>query len=301
MIYNGDSFEKIPGGDFFHEMLITGLVPFDVNHLLVSTMDNGIYLFNSEKGSVDDSFVDPALMEELISVQVPYLTMIDDLILVGTFNNGLYILDRTGNVLEFISETEGLADMTISHVYSDERLKGAGPLWIAHWKGVSKVETNNPFRYFTEKSGFDNLITDITYFNDRLFISTMGGLYQMVNTSSRALFVPVGDFQNHFRDLCVIEPVPGKEFLLVSGDKEFYVIDEQMRVTALEDLLINPPEASEDIEQISGSFYPGRSGKQRHILYGICRINWYSVHQGTVEGDIKVRVLTEGDFKNGQG
>jgi len=265
MAYNGVSFEKIPGGAFFHEKMITGLEPFNDNILLVGTMNHGIYLFDTDKGTIDDSFVNPELMEELISVQIPYLTMNDDHILVCTFNNGLYILDLKGNVLEIISETEGLADMTISHVYSDERLKGAGPLWIAHWKGVSKVETNNPFRYFTEKAGFHNLITDITYFNNRLFISTMGGLYQMVSNSSRAQFVPVGDLQTIIRDLCIIEPVPGRRFLLVSGDKEFYVIDEQMRVSALADLMINPPEAIEDIEQISGQILA--DSKNRDIFY----------------------------------
>ena len=46
-----------------------------------------------------------------------------------------------------------------------------------HWKGVSKVETNNPFRVFTERSGFENLITDIVHFNGELFVSTMSGLF----------------------------------------------------------------------------------------------------------------------------
>ncbi len=38
MVYENDHFEPVPGGDFFHEMTITGLEGFDSELLLVATM-----------------------------------------------------------------------------------------------------------------------------------------------------------------------------------------------------------------------------------------------------------------------
>ena len=254
MQFDGDAFVTLQGGGFFREMTITGLERFDNNQLLVSTMYSGIYLLDPETGTLNESFVEKALMDELRSAGIPYMQILDDNILVCTFDNGLYILDRNGEVKEIISETEGLIEKTISQVYTDERFKGAGPLWIAHWEGVSKVEANNPFRLFTESSGFENLITDITSFSGRLFVSTMGGLFYKSSSSSSTRFLPVSDIQKPIQDLQVLEPVPGKSLLLASADQEVFVIDEKMKVTTIGDRMINPPETSEDLEQIGGRY-----------------------------------------------
>ncbi|MFH0758327.1 MAG: SpoIIE family protein phosphatase [Bacteroidota bacterium] len=254
MVHNGDAFVTVPGGEFFHEKFITGMEQLDDNQLLVSTMDDGIFLFDFDHGTADDSFLDPALMELFIASEVPYMTILNDQILVCTFGRGLYILDRNGEVQEIISESEGLDDGTIPHVYSDEQLKGSGPIWIAHWKGVSKVEVNTPFRLLTKNAGFNKLITDITYFNDRLYVSTFEGLFQMVSGSQGVGFTPVEDLQIPIWDLCVVEPLPGRSFLVATSDLEAFVIDKQMKVAAMRDLMVNPPDTEEEIEQISGRY-----------------------------------------------
>ena len=188
MIFEKDHFEKVPGGDFFHEVDITGLEHFGPGLLLVSTLGNGIYLLNTQTGALDDSFLTRELMAEFQENQITYTKLLHEDLLVCTYSNGLYILDRSGKVKEIISESEGLIDNTIIQVYTDDRINGSGPLWLANWKGVSKIEANNPFRVFTERSGFESLITDIVQFNDILFVSTMSGLYYKSSSPSAAPF-----------------------------------------------------------------------------------------------------------------
>ena len=147
MVYESDHFERVPGGDFFHEMAITGLEHFASGNLLVSTLENGIYLFNTQTGVIDDSFLSRELMEDFREMQITYTKLLDEDLLVCTYSNGLYILDRSGELKEIISESEGLIDNTVIQVYADDRINGAGPIWIDHWKGVSKIETNNPSGY----------------------------------------------------------------------------------------------------------------------------------------------------------
>ena len=81
-----------------------------------------MFLFNTETGVVDSSIIEPRLLEVLTSSGIPYMEIHDEKILVGTSFNGLYILDLDFNVLEIISENEGLIDETIAHVYSDQRI-----------------------------------------------------------------------------------------------------------------------------------------------------------------------------------
>lgn len=253
MIYNGDNFEQVKGGNFFHEKSITGLDLYDPERLLVSTYENGLYLLNRETGELDGSFLSPKLQNEFRENQVTYLKIVDQNILVCTFANGLYVLDKGGEVKEIISESEGLIENTISQVYTDKRFNGSGPVWIAHWKGISKIEANNPFRVFTESSGFENLITDIVHFNGQLFLSTMSGLYYK-SSSSSTVFNRVNKIQTPVQDLQVIYPAPGISLLLASTGFEIFVIDKRMAVTTVNSNMINPPETNEDFEQIAGRF-----------------------------------------------
>ena len=130
---------RYPGGDFFHEMAITGLGYYQPGSLLVSTLENGIYLLNTETGEVDESFLSRELMEEFQSlIRSPTQAPRSGFLLVCTYSHGLYVLDRDGKVIEIISESEGLIDNTISQVYTDSRLNGSGPLWIATLEGCQQ-------------------------------------------------------------------------------------------------------------------------------------------------------------------
>jgi len=254
MIYDGDDFVKVPGGEFFREKSITGLCRFDKNHLLISTMESGMFLLNTSSGAVNERFLSPELMEELQFNAITYMRVLDQEILVCTYSNGLYILDLEGSVKEIISDTEGLIENTISHVYSDPRLQGKGPLWLAHWEGVSKIEANNPFRVFTESAGFKNLINDIVHFNGHLFISTMSGLYFKSSSSSSTEFRKLDAVDSEIHDLQVFEPVPGRSMLLASSFNDVFIIDRNLNTTTIKDHLLDPLMNQEDLEQIAGRF-----------------------------------------------
>ena len=252
MRFNGVQFDLLPGGEFFSEKSISGLERYDSTRLLVSTHYDGLFLYDLTTGKVDGTFVEPELMNFFRNAVITYMKVLNNNILVGTQYNGLYFLDMEGNVKEIISEAEGLIEQTISYVYSDERLMGSGPLWIAHWRGVSKVEANNPFRLFTERSGFEGFITDIIDFNGQLFISTDQGVYYKFSTPSSTRFVKVPEIQAHIWDMHVLEPVPGTGLLLASAEQETYVIDESMKVSTIRDRLINPPEDPFELQQFGG-------------------------------------------------
>jgi serine phosphatase RsbU (regulator of sigma subunit)/ligand-binding sensor domain-containing protein len=252
MHYDGSAFTAVKGGEVFSEKLITGMLPYDTTHLLISTMFSGLYLFNTETGRLEDSFIDPELLQVLTDATITYMGSLENRILVGTFLNGLYILGHNLEVLEIISENEGLIDQVIAYAYTNKSLKGAGPIWIAHWKGVSKLEPNNPFRRFTAKSGFDGLIHDIAEFNGILFISTSQGLYYKSSTASSTQFVPVPEVQEQIWKLHVMKPYPGKQLLLASGIYETFVIDDRLNVSTVRERIINPPENEMDMDEYSG-------------------------------------------------
>ncbi len=247
-----DSFIMVKGGEHFREMDITGLAKFDTNRMLVGSGLLGLYLLNMETGKLEESIIDPELNDYFRNGVITYLHAMSNDFVVATRFSGLVILDHDCKAREIITEAEDLIDETVPHVYSDNQLMGSGPLWIANFLGVSKVETNNPFRVFTESAGFEGLVTDIKEFNGKLFISTFSGLYVKSSNSTGTRFVPIPEIQEHIWHLHLFYPSPDVELLLVSTESAIYVIDKNMNISVIEERVINAPKNQQDREEYSG-------------------------------------------------
>lgn len=243
MKYQDGQFLELPGGDYFSSTTITGLVQYDSTRLLVGTFFFGLYLYNPQSGHVDREFADPDLDEFLANGNITFIRPFQKDFVVSTFNSGVVILTREGKAREIITEKEGLIDEQIPFVFYNDQMEGSSPLWIPNFLGLSKLEPANPFRTFTEMSGFEGFITDIKTFNGRLFISTFEGLYYKNSTSTGTEFIQVPVIGAEIiRQLFLFHPTRYRSFLLASTENGIYVVDQQMHVTRMENLVINPPE-----------------------------------------------------------
>ena len=240
--HDGDSFIKVPGGEFFNKKDISGLVAFDSTHLLISTFSSGIFLMDLEEGSVDSTFLSPELQEELNAAVVVHIQIRENDLFVGTFLGGLYILDKQGNITDQISGNNGLLDNAISRVHLSSADNGNYSVWIAHWKGVSRVDINSPFRSVsigqgrTGMGGMNSgeLITDICEFQGRQYVSTLGGVLLRSENPDRPGFRPLRGIRAAILDLQVINPSSELEFLMAISEDRTYVIDPEMRISTLE-------------------------------------------------------------------
>ncbi len=297
MRFRDDQLVTVPGGAFFSEMTITGMVPFDENRILVGTYFNGLFLYNFSTGMVDRAFADGEVNEYLIESNITYIRSFREAFVVSTMLGGVMILERNGQASEIITENEGLIDHQVPFVYFNERIKGSSPLWIANFMGVSKLEPENPFRVFTEASGYEDFITDITVFNGRLFISTFGGLYYKTSSSTGTQFtrVPVtrGEFIRH---LLLFKPYRGREFLLASSDEEVYVIDKQMNSRLLGDLVVNRPDDPSDCAEYAGRFLLQDPKRDDRLFVGRSQVVGLQYSRGQWEEFMRVKGLPEDEM-----
>ncbi|MBN2698961.1 MAG: SpoIIE family protein phosphatase [Bacteroidales bacterium] len=240
MKLNYDHFITIPGGDFFREKNVSGMCEIDSSKILVATFFQGLFTLDRKTGEVDDRFVSEGVNNYLKSGQVVYLQDLNQAFMIADLYNGITIIGRNGQALEIITEAEGLHDQQVPYVYSNKLLKDSAPVWIANFQGISKIETNNPFRVFTEKSGFDGFISDIKYFNQRLYISTSTGLYYKNSTSTSTEFINIPDIQDQIWKMHHFVPDNGKDYLLaITNSIDLYLIDHNHNVQRMTDLVVN--------------------------------------------------------------
>ena len=294
MRFEGDQLVSVPGGEFFREMTILGMVPFDADRFLVGTYYNGLFLYDLRTGKVDGAFADEEVNAFLMESNITYLRSFREAFVVSTLSGGVVILERDGQASAIISENEGLIDQQVPFVFFNENILGSSPLWIANFMGISKLEPENPFRVFTEASGFEDFITDIQAFDGKLFISTFGGLYYRSSSATGTQFTEVPVTRGEFiMDLLLFNPFPGREFLLAASEQEIYVIDRQMNARLLEDLVANPPADASDRAEYVGSIPPPGSQKGRRLYVGRSQLVGFSIPVDSWEEFMRVKGLVE--------
>ena len=294
MRFEEDRQVVLPGGEFFREMTITGIVPFDDNSFLVGTYFNGLYLYNLTSGQVDGAFADQEVNDYLVESNITSIRSFREAFVVSSMAGGVIILERNGQASAIISENEGLIDQQVPFVFFNENISGSSPLWITNFMGISKLEPENPFRVFTEDSGFEDFITDIQVFNGQLFISTFGGVYYRSSSSTGTHFIRVPVTRGAFiRHLLLFRPSPGREYLLASSDEEVYVIDKQMNTRLLGDLVVNLPDDPRDRAEYAGPSLLQDPRRTDRLFVGRSQVVGIQYSRGRWEEFMRVKGLVE--------
>ena len=98
----------------------------------------------------------------------------DNKFLVGTTQNGLYILDSMCIILQNTGDADGLPSTTVLNAYADK----GNNIWMGLDGGVALLNQGRGERFFSPSPPIGN-IHDILKLNGQVFIGTNTGLYEM--------------------------------------------------------------------------------------------------------------------------
>ncbi len=166
----GDSLVLFDKGEFFKNKAITGIIPLVNNHLLISTLDEGIYTYNGLKYEIWA----PKNNTLFISSSVNNILQLrNGNIAVGTQNNGLFIMDSNGEIIYHLNKDHGLGNRTILSMYEDM----LGNLWLGHNNGITNIELALPFTLISEQIGLPGTGYDGLLYENDIYLGTNNGLY----------------------------------------------------------------------------------------------------------------------------
>ncbi len=183
MQMRGDSLVQAPGGATFKDKLIVGLFPEGDSAYIAVTVENGIFLcqLNQSKDKTCTSIPSP-----LVDMQVEpsHSTMLtDSIIVVGTRDDGVILLNKTGELLRIVDQASGLRHNRVWHTYIDR----SGGLWVTLNDGVARVDVSSPNSYFDKDMGIDEPVEEIIRHRGRLYISTIAGIYVLAPSDGKVL------------------------------------------------------------------------------------------------------------------
>ncbi|MEJ2617587.1 MAG: two-component regulator propeller domain-containing protein, partial [Ignavibacteriaceae bacterium] len=207
---SGDSLHLVPDGSKFSSVGIYDMLPYR-NKILVTTNQNGLYLYNGYRFSKFKTEADSFLEKNRL-----YNTceLSDGRIAFATQRGGVCIIDKNGRLSKIINSKNGLQSDIVYDIYQDKE----GGLWLATNEGISRIEVSSPFTKLDKNSTGNDFISSIYRFKDRLYAANSFGILYFDKALS--VFKPVAGFNSGGQNFVNMDG-----FLFASAVSGIYKID----------------------------------------------------------------------------
>ena len=157
---------------------------FSVNgKILFQTQERGFYFLNDENVTKWNITADNVIS----SISVYSSTQLNDgSFILGTISNGIYQLDKNGNIVLEIDQKKGLNNNTVLSLYEDIEQN----LWLGLDNGISVVNLDSPFSVYDDITGNLGAVYAAAIYHDNLYIGTNQGLfYKKIGTDDNFNFI----------------------------------------------------------------------------------------------------------------
>ena len=218
--YKNEAFVPVPGGEHYLGKTIFSILPYDDENVIVATRNEGL-----EKHNIKTGIVTPfnnVANDELKASKIYHGAMSEKgEYIIATLNNGIYVIDKQGNLITNINQQNGLQSNNIKYVFKDYY----GGLWAGTAMGVSYIDLNLPLTYFDSESGIDGYTRDVIRFKNQIYVATGNGVYYLDKNEPSPLnrFKQIENTNNQF--WCFIKI---KDKLYVSANGLYEIKDKEI-------------------------------------------------------------------------
>ena len=191
MKLDNDEFSLVRGGEELASILIYAMEPFLDNKILIATAKQGIYIYDRAGDGAFPVYPLGGNLKDVLKNYVLYSAkkLKDNLFALGTLTDGVFIMNQYGDKVFKINQENGLQNNRVWDIQSDVQ----GGLWACLNKGISRVELNTPFTYWSDEDKVGKIF-GIEKFQGRIYIAT--GQHVAYYDERKAAFHPVEGLSN---------------------------------------------------------------------------------------------------------
>jgi len=168
--YKNGAFQAFLNQPFFANKELSGLFQFGKDTMLVSTVKDGLFL-------ISDNEVSSWKINEHSLIKDSYIycaAKVDQSNFVfGTPTNGLFIINKNGQVLHNINRKVGLQVNNVLCLFTDD----AKNLWVGLDNGIDFIETSSPFTNISPDRDLMSMGYAIQIHDEQIYFGTANGVY----------------------------------------------------------------------------------------------------------------------------
>ncbi|RLD57566.1 MAG: hypothetical protein DRJ01_13725, partial [Bacteroidetes bacterium] len=175
------------------------------------------------------------------------VTRFNNNFIISTINNGCFVIDKKGNIINKFNKQTRLQDQTTISAY----IKQNTPLWLALNTGISTLQLNSPIRLFSEESGLKGSINDIIRYKGVLYVATSLGVFYLDYENNLPVFKEIKNIAEQSWKFQKFNYQKNKSKLLVGTIKGLYEISTNNKGVNIDNRIKN----FEDFYQKGKKFY----------------------------------------------
>lgn len=165
-----DSVELIPTPAIPVSAVVTGLVGFQQNKILISTLSHGIYVMDENKVfPFENAFTQKLKLSQVNKI----LQLSDGRYIVGTIQNGVFLTKDFQSEIYHANKSNGLNNNTVLSLYEFRN----GPVCIGLDIGFNIWKVNNPELFYYDLDGHLGNIFSSIYYRNKFFVATNQGIF----------------------------------------------------------------------------------------------------------------------------
>ena len=220
LVLDGDKLKLVPGGEVFANERVYVMLPYENDRILICSREGGLYIFDPQATEKAIKKLDCSANDLLIESQIYGGVELPNVkYAISTLNNGVIIIDKSGNVVEHLNVKSGLPDQQITSIYADNIL---GNLWFASSEnGIFNANIGSPFKEWNRKNGLNGVVVDIARFKDKIYVATGNGVFYLDESKSGfSGFEPIAEIPHESWDLQYFKSVNAKDDKLLVATSE---------------------------------------------------------------------------------
>lgn len=164
-----DQYELIKGSKIFSDKKVIEILDGpDNNNILIFTENNGIYIYQKGKFFIwnNSRNISNSQLNKVIKTH-------DGNYVLGTIQNGIFILNNAGKEILHLNKNNGLQNNTILSLGEDK----LNNIWVGTDKGIDLVDLKTPLKYYKDNSDKIGTLYDMEIENGLIYIGTNKGLF----------------------------------------------------------------------------------------------------------------------------
>jgi len=165
---------------------ISSIFVMQKNNIYITTLKNGFFTLNKNQLTPIKSANLNAIVNKRIFCAIP---ITDDWMALGTNNDGVYIVNTNGELIQKFSKNEGLQNNNVLSITLDNQKN----IWVGLDNGIDFINYDSPIKQLNPNNQKGSGYT-ATIFKSNLFIGTSNGLYYVPLQTVKDLSFSKGDF-----------------------------------------------------------------------------------------------------------
>lgn len=167
--FKNGKLQLVNNGDYFKGSKIVAVLPYDAKHLLIVNEKDGLTLYDGTKFTTLITEVNKFVLNSYI---MNAISLKDGYYALGSWINGLLIIDKHGNPIQHLNKGKGLQSSVVFGLNQDMH----GNLWISTSNGIAHIELNSPYTYYNEHIGVSGAAFGSAIYNNKIYMATNQGI-----------------------------------------------------------------------------------------------------------------------------